>query len=307
MKVEVMDTTLRDGEQTPGVAFTHTEKYNIAKMLLEEVKVDRVEVASARVSKGEMEAVKLIADWCKRKGYIDRLEVLGFVDGNASVDWIVQSGAKVLNLLCKGSLEHVKCQLKKTPEEHITDIISVIHYARSKGIRVNVYLEIWSEGIKNSPDYVFQLIDALKDEDIERFMLPDTLGVLHPKETYNLVKIMVDRYPQLFFDFHAHNDYDMAVANTYMAVIAGVKGVHTTVNGLGERTGNASLSSVIGVLNDFCPDIKLKIDETKLAKMSKIVEAFSGIRIPANKPIIGENCFTQTSGIHAEGDNKGNL
>lgn len=307
MKVEVMDTTLRDGEQTPGVAFTHTEKYNIAKMLLEEVKVDRVEVASARVSKGEMEAVKLIADWCKRKGYIDRLEVLGFVDGNASVDWIVQSGAKVLNLLCKGSLEHVKCQLKKTPEEHITDIISVIHYARSKGIRVNVYLEIWSEGIKNSPDYVFQLIDALKDEDIERFMLPDTLGVLHPKETYNLVKIMVDRYPQLFFDFHAHNDYDMAVANTYMAVMAGAKGVHTTVNGLGERTGNASLSSVIGVLNDFCPDIKLKIDETKLAKMSKIVEAFSGIRIPANKPIIGENCFTQTSGIHADGDNKGNL
>jgi D-citramalate synthase len=92
-----------------------------------------------------------------------------------------------------------------------------------------------------------------------------------------------------------------------MAVIAGVKGVHTTVNGLGERTGNASLSSVIGVLNDFCPDIKLKIDETKLAKMSKIVEAFSGIRIPANKPIIGENCFTQTSGIHADGDNKGNL
>ena len=116
MRVEVMDTTLRDGEQTPGVSFTHTEKYNIARMLLEEVKVDRVEVASARVSKGEMEAVKLITNWCAQKGYLDRIEVLGFVDGTASVDWIYESGARVLNLLCKGSVKHVKYQLKKRPK-----------------------------------------------------------------------------------------------------------------------------------------------------------------------------------------------
>lgn len=307
MKVEVMDTTLRDGEQTPGVSFTYTEKYNIVRMLLEEVKVDRVEVASARVSKGEMEAVKLISNWCALKGYLDRLEVLGFVDGNASVDWILQAGARVLNLLCKGSVKHVKYQLKKTPEEHINDIINVISYARSKGIRVNVYLEVWSEGIVESPEYVFKLIDALKEQEIERFMLPDTLGVLHPKQTYKLIKLMVDKYPELRFDFHAHNDYDLAIANTFMAVKAGASGVHTTVNGLGERTGNASLSSVIGVLNDFCEGVELGVDETKLAKISKIVEAFSGIRIPSNKPIVGENCFTQTSGIHADGDNKGNL
>lgn len=307
MRVEVMDTTLRDGEQTPGVSFTHTEKYNIVRMLLEEVKVDRVEVASARVSKGEMEAVKLISKWCAKKGYLDRIEVLGFVDGTASVDWICESGARVLNLLCKGSVKHVKYQLKKTPEEHIKDIINVINYAHSKGIRVNVYLEIWSEGIIESPEYVFQLIDALKEQNIERFMLPDTLGVLHPEQTYQLVKLMVDRYPGLRFDFHAHNDYDLAVANTFMAVKAGAVGVHTTVNGLGERTGNASLASVVGVLNDFCEGIKLGVDETKLAKISKIVEAFSGIRIPANKPVVGEHCFTQTSGIHADGDNKANL
>lgn len=307
MKIEIMDTTLRDGEQTPGVSFSKTEKYNIAKILLEEVKVDRIEVASARVSKGELEAVKLISAWCASKGYLDRLEVLGFVDGNISVDWITEAGARVLNLLCKGSLKHVTQQLKKTPEEHISDIKKVIHYARKKGIGVNLYLEIWSEGIVESPEYVFQLIDSLKEEEIDRFMLPDTLGILEPEQTFKYIKMMVDRYPGIHFDYHGHNDYDLAVANTIMAVKAGVRGVHTTVNGLGERTGNAPLASVIGVINDFCQEIELGVDESKLTKISKIVEAFSGIRIPGNKPIIGENVFTQTSGIHADGDNKGKL
>ena len=100
-------------------------------------------------------------------------------------------------------------------------------------------------------------LDALKEQEIDRFMLPDTLGVLHPEQTYQLVKLMVDKYPELRFDFHAHNDYDLAVANTFMAVKAGAVGVHTTVNGLGERTGNASLASVVGVLNDFCEGIEL--------------------------------------------------
>lgn len=307
MKIEIMDTTLRDGEQTPGVSFTKTEKHNIAKILLRDVKVDRIEVASARVSKGELEAVKLMSEWCASKGCLDKMEVLGFVDGKISVDWISEAGAKVLNLLCKGSLKHVERQLKKTPEQHIKDIREVVHYARSKGIRVNLYLEDWSNGIQASPDYVFLMMDSLKDEEIERFMLPDTLGILEPDQTYRYVKTMVDRYPGTHFDFHAHNDYDLAVANTFMAVKAGARGIHTTVNGLGERTGNAPLSSVIGVLNDHQNNVKFSVDETMLAKISKIVEAFSGIRIPANKPIIGEYVFTQTSGIHADGDNKGDL
>jgi D-citramalate synthase len=307
MKIEIMDTTLRDGEQTPGVSFTKTEKYNIAKILLRDVKVDRIEVASARVSKGELEAVKLMSEWCDSKGLLDKMEVLGFVDGTISVDWISEAGAKVLNLLCKGSLKHVKQQLKKTPEHHISDIKEVVHYARSKQILVNLYLEDWSNGIQNSPDYVFFMIDELMNEEIDRFMLPDTLGILQPEQTFRYVKAMVDKYPNIHFDFHAHNDYDLAVANTFMAVKAGAHGVHTTVNGLGERTGNAPLSSVIGTLSDFLDKSELSIDESMLAKISKLVEAFSGIRIPGNKPIIGENVFTQTSGIHADGDNKGDL
>lgn len=306
MRVEIMDTTLRDGEQTPGVAFTCAEKLAIAKMLLEEVKVDRIEVASARISKGELEAAKMIADWCKERNYIEKIEVLGFVDGTKSVDWLGEAGVKVLNLLCKGSLRHVENQLKKSPDEHITDIMNVISYAKKNDIKVNMYLEDWSNGITNSPSYVFKLVEEIKYE-VNRVMLADTLGVLSPDETFKLCGIMLDRFPDVSFDFHAHNDYDMAAANTYMAVKAGIRGVHTTINGLGERAGNAALSSVVSVLKDHFKEAEVVVDEIKLNKTSKIVEAFSGIRIPSNMPITGDNVFTQTCGVHADGDNKGGL
>ncbi|MCX7747775.1 MAG: 2-isopropylmalate synthase [Clostridia bacterium] len=307
MKIEIMDTTLRDGEQTPGVAFTDSEKFNIARILLEEVKVDRIEVASARISKGEMDAVKMITAWCKEKDYLDRVEVLGFVDGRVSVNWLIEAGARVINLLCKGSLNHVTNQLRKTPEQHLEDIKSVIRYANDNNVKVNVYLEDWSNGMKNSPEYVFRMVEELREENVMRFMLPDTLGILNPYEAYEFCGTMTRKYPDLRFDFHAHNDYDLAVANTFMAAKAGFTGIHTTVNGLGERTGNTTLSSIIGVLRDHYKEVEISVEENRLNKISKIVEAFSGVRIPANKPIIGENVFTQTCGVHADGDNKGNL
>lgn len=306
MKLEIMDTTLRDGEQTSGVSFTAQEKLAIAKILLDEVKVDRIEVASARVSQGEFESVKKIADWAASAGHIDKIEILGFIDGKVTVDWISDTGCRVLNLLAKGSLKHVSEQLRRSPEQHIEDIKKVIAYAQSKNVEVNIYLEDWSNGMINSPEYVYTLIDGLKDEPIKRFMLPDTLGILNPLQTYDFCKDVRERYPELHLDFHSHNDYDLAVADTFNAIRAGINGIHTTVNGLGERAGNAPLSSVMGVLNDHL-QIKNSVDESKLNKVSKIVESFSGIRIPTNKPLIGEFVFTQTAGIHADGDSKNNL
>jgi D-citramalate synthase len=306
MKLEIMDTTLRDGEQTSGVSFNAPEKLNIAKILLEEVKVDRIEIASARVSEGEFEAVQKIIEWAGLRDFVENIEILGFIDNNASLDWIYEAGARVVNLLAKGSLRHVKEQLRKTPEEHLADLISAIEYATSKGIVSNLYLEDWSNGMIHSPDYVYFLADTLKDQNLRRLMLPDTLGILNHEQTYEFCSRMLERYPDLHIDFHAHNDYDLSTANVYAAVRAGVHGIHTTVNGLGERAGNVAISSVIGILNDHLK-VEHNVDESKLTKISRLVESFSGIRVPENKPLIGENVYTQTCGVHADGDSKNNL
>ncbi len=306
MKITIMDTTLRDGEQTSGVSFTATEKLNIAKILLEELNVDRIEIASARVSEGEYQGAKMIFDWAREHGHLERIEVLGFVDKEVSLQWIRDAGGKVDNLLMKGSLKHCQNQLRKTPEEHIGDVKEVLRLARGMGIRMNVYFEDWSNGMRNSPGYMYQVLDALREESIDRYMLPDTLGILNQQETYDFCMDMKTRYPELNFDFHAHNDYDLATANVFAAINAGITGIHTTLNGLGERAGNVPLSSVIGVVKDHFK-YEMSVHEQKLYHASKMIESFSGIRIPSNKPLIGENVFTQTSGIHADGDQKDDL
>lgn len=304
--IEIMDTTLRDGEQTSGVSFVAREKLMIARLLLEDLKVDRVEVASARVSEGEFNAVKMICDWASARNMLSRVEVLGFVDGKVSVDWIHKAGCRVINLLTKGSEKHCTYQLKKTLAEHIADIREVVRYAQQCDMSVNVYLEDWSNGIKDSPDYVFGLIDGLQDMGIKRFMLPDTLGILNPLQVIEFMRKMKKRYPDLHFDFHAHNDYDLAVSNVLAAVLSGVKGLHTTINGLGERAGNAPLASVQAILKDHFQAIT-HIDESRLNDVSRVVESYSGVTIPANKPIVGDSVFTQVAGVHADGDNKNNL
>lgn len=301
-----MDTTLRDGEQTSGVSFLPSEKLQIAKLLLEELRVDRIEVASARVSDGELEGVQKITQWAEEKGFLDKVEVLGFVDAPASVDWIVAAGGKVMNLLTKGSLNHLTHQLRKTQAQHFEDIQKNIEYARSKGVAVNVYLEDWSNGMRNSMDYTLELIGFLSQLQVQRIMLPDTLGLLNPREVSHFIKLITTEFPDTHFDFHAHNDYDLSVANVLESIYNGACGIHTTVNGLGERAGNAPLESVIAVLKDFT-DFKISVKENKIHRVSKLVEQFSGQHIPANKPVVGENVFTQTAGIHADGDNKKNL
>ncbi len=306
MRIEIMDTTLRDGEQTSGVSFVTQEKLNIARMLLDELKVDRIEIASARVSSGELEAAREVCLWAERKGHIDQIEVLGFVDNGASIKWIESAGCKVMNLLSKGSLNHCTAQLGKSAEEHWADVKRDIALSREHGISVNLYLEDWSSGMINSPEYVFAMLDALASEPIERFMLPDTLGILNPYQTFEFCYKVVRRYPHLHFDFHPHNDYDLAVANAFAAAKTGIKGIHCTVNGMGERAGNAPLSSVVAVLHDQL-GATTSVVESRINHVSRVVESFSGVRIPGNKPIIGELVFTQCAGIHADGDAKSNL
>lgn len=301
-----MDSTLRDGEQTSGVSFLPHEKLMMARMLLGDVNVDRIEVASARVSEGEKDAVRMVCRYAASVGKLNRVEVLGFVDGHKSIDWIDECGCRVMNLLAKGSLKHCTQQLKKTPEEHIDDIYRSLAYAAQKNIVVNLYLEDWSSGMKDSPDYVFQMMDALVESGIKRFLLPDTLGILNPMQVTEFFGKMKERYPSAHFDFHAHNDYDLAVGNSLVAVKAGASGLHVTVNGLGERCGNAPLASIQAILKDQL-HVETGIREDRLGEISRLVEGYSGIAVAPNQPIVGENVFTQVAGVHADGDNKDNL
>jgi D-citramalate synthase len=306
-KIEIMDTTLRDGEQTSGLSFTASEKLTISKLLIEELKIDRIEVASARVSKGEFQAVKNITNWANLNGHLNKIEILTFLDNGISLEWLLKTGAKVQNLLTKGSLNHLKHQIKKTPKEHFSEIEKSISLAKKQNINTNVYLEDWSNGMKNSKDYVFKYLDFLTNQEVERILLPDTLGILSPNETFSFLSEIIIKYPNTHFDFHAHNDYDLSVSNVIESLRAGCHGLHLTVNGMGERAGNAPMASVAAVIRDFIPNVKINLKEESLYKVSKLVSAFTGFRIPANKPIVGENVFTQTAGIHADGDNKKNL
>ena len=304
--VEIMDTTLRDGEQTPRVSYSPLEKMQLAKLLLTKVRVDRIEVTSARVSEGEQQSVADIIDWASKKQLEDRVEVLGFADKGKSIDWIRDAGGKVINLLTKGSEIHCRVQLGKTPEEHFAQVADEIAYAREQGLAVNVYLEDWSGGMRDSFKYVYSFIDMLMDLPVARIMLPDTLGIMSPDNMAKSLDLLYSAFPTAVFDFHGHNDYGLATADSLVAVQKGIHAIHTTVNGLGERTGNQTLAEIVAVIKDMT-DRKTHVNEKQLQNVSNVVQAMSGKRNSWNTPIVGPDVFTQTCGVHADGDIKGNL
>jgi D-citramalate synthase len=305
-QVAVMDTTLRDGEQTPNVSYTPAEKLQLARMLLVDVEVDRIEIASTRVSAGELEAAVAIAKWARKARLIQRVEMLGYSDGKKSVDWICGAGGKVMNLLTKGSERHCVEQLGLTPAEHREQISTTIRYARKKRLTVNVYLEDWSSGVRDSFDYVFAMVQQLRELRVARIYLPDTLGIFSPADVTRFVGLMTATWPAVDFEYHSHNDYGLATANCLAAIQTGARGVHTSVNGMGERAGNTSLAEVVAAIHDHS-DARTGVREDRLTAVASLVETFSGKELSANTPIVGRDVYTQTAGIHADGDAKGDL
>jgi D-citramalate synthase len=301
-----MDTTLRDGEQTPDVAYTPAEKLQLARILLSEVKVDRIEIASTRVSKGEREAARRVTAWAAKKRWLPRVEMLGYCDGRTSVDWVASTGGRVMNLLVKGSELHCRTQLGIAPEKHREAVAQTARHAKRKRIKLNAYLEDWSNGVRDSFDYVFAMVRLMNELGVERIYLADTLGVFSPDEVGRYVGLMASNWPDTVFEFHAHNDYGLANANCLAAVAAGAKGVHTSVNGMGERTGNTRLAEIVATLHDHSA-YRTQVDESRLSSVSRLVETFSGKDVAANSPIVGRDVYTQTAGIHADGDAKGDL
>jgi len=301
-----MDTTLRDGEQTPNVSYTPEEKLLITRRLLSDVEVDRVEVASTRVSEGEHASASMVTKWARKNRVLQRVEMLGYCDGATSVDWITSAGGKVMNLLTKGSERHCRMQLRMEPEEHRAQIEKTIRYARRKRLTVNVYLEDWSSGVRDSFDYVFSQVNLLRELRVARVYLADTLGILCPADVSRYVDLMTSTWPEVDFEFHGHNDYGLAVANCLAALDAGARGVHTSVNSMGERAGNTSLAQVVAAIHDHT-EMRTSVVESKLAGVSQLVAAYTGKDISANAPIVGRDVFTQTAGIHADGDAKADL
>ncbi len=304
--VEVMDTTLRDGEQTPGVSFTAAEKLEIARRLLQNLKVDRIEIASARVSEGERDAVRSIIEWGERRELVEAMEILGFVDSGRSIQWIRDVGGRVLNLLVKGSEEHCRLQLRRTPARHFDELSREIEAADKAGLAVNVYLEDWSNGVKQSFAYVNELLTRLAQLPVRRVMLADTLGVLTPAEVSMYLQWMFAVSPGAHFDFHGHNDYGLVTANALAAVLGGVNGIHVTINGLGERAGNLPLAQLVVAVNDHTRR-RTRVSEKELQHASELIESISGKRRAWNAPVVGVDVYTQTSGVHADGDRKAGL
>ena len=304
--IAVMDTTLRDGEQTPDVAYSPAEKRQLARLLLCDVEVDRIEIASTRVSEGEKAAATAVAEWGRKQRLLQRIEILGYTDGKASVDWIAGIGGKVLNLLTKGSERHCRTQLGMSPERHRSAVETTVRYAARKRIAVNVYLEDWSSGVRESFDYVFAMVQHLRTLRVARIYLADTLGILAPEDVTRYVGLMTSTWPEVEFEFHAHNDYALATANCLAALKSGARGVHTSVNGMGERAGNTRLAEVVAAIHDHT-NLRTAVNESKLVAISQMVATFSGKEMSGNTPVVGRDVFTQTAGIHADGDAKGEL
>lgn len=305
--VRLMDTTLRDGEQTPDLSFDADEKLEISRALLEDVNVDRIEIGSARVSAGERRAARRIAAWARAEGLSHRVEMLGFCDGRRSIDWIADTGVERVNLLVKGSERHCRLQLGMNLAQHLARVGASLEAAARAGLAVGgVYLEDWSRGVAESPAYVDGLVAALEALGVRRVYLADTLGVLEPVGVARSVRRMCRRFPGLSFEFHAHDDYGLATANALAAVRAGAEGLHGSVNGLGERGGNASLAELVVALRDHARRPTAAI-ERGLPALSALVARASGYPVPHNAPVVGRHVFTQTAGVHADGDAKGNL
>lgn len=289
-RVMIFDTTLRDGEQTPGLTYTIDEKVEIAKKL-DELGVAKIEAGFAITSKGEAEAIKKIA----------RLGLKSIVTALArpieeDIDKALWCDVPYIHIFISTSDLHIKTMLNSTREDVLNQSVKGIEYARDHGVRVEFSPQ---DATRTDMDYLIKICQAAEEAGAEVLNIPDTVGVMTPRMTFEFFR-EIKNHTKVPLSSHAHNDLGQATANTLAAIEAGAEQCHVTVNGLGERAGNASLEQVaVSLATQY--GIETGVVYNKLAEVSDLVQRFSGIYMPPMTPIIGDNAFAHESGIHVHG------
>ena len=290
MRVKIFDTTLRDGEQTPGISFTSSEKLEIAKKL-DDINVDTIEAGSAITSEGEREAIKEIT-----KENLDA-DIASFARTLVKdVDYCLDCDVDIVNIVVPTSKLHIDYKLKKTPREVLDNAVNICQYALDNGLKVLLSAE---DATRSDMDYLMDVFKEIINVGINGICPCDTVGMLRP----DTAKIFYNQFIDLGVPVstHCHNDFGLAVANTLSGISGGAEEVHLTVNGLGERAGNASLEETVVSLDTLYDEYDTNIKLNELYNVSKLVSRFSGAFLQSNKAIVGENAFAHESGIHADG------
>lgn len=285
----IFDTTLRDGEQTPGVLITSNEKLKIA-LKLDELGVDVIEAGSAITSKDEQKSIKTITENNLNA------EICSFARPmKVDIDTALECDVDSLHLVIPSSDLHIQYKLRKTREQVEEMAVDATEYAKSHGLIVELSTE---DATRTNMDNLKHLYNLCIDAGADRLCACDTVGLLTPEKSYDFYK-KLSQLPKPV-SAHCHNDFGLAVANTLAALNGGAKQVHVTVNGLGERAGNASLEEVV-MATESLYNIKTGIKTELFYEISQLVERISGVTLQSNKAIVGSNAFAHESGIHADG------
>ena len=289
-RIRVLDTTLRDGEQTPGVSLTIEEKVEIAKAL-DALGVDVIEAGFPIVSDGEFAAVKAIS----KLGLKSTVAALSRVD-KQDIDALIACDIPYGHLFIATSDLHLKYKLNITREQALEKAVSGIEYAKAHGIKVEFSAE---DSTRTDRDFLGQVLRAVSELGIERIDLPDTVGTSTPERYAEMVRFARSQV-KTPLSTHCHDDYGLAVANSLAGIVAGCDQSHVTINGLGERAGNASLEEfVMGAQRLY--NFKTGINTKLLYSTSRLVTKATGVFVQPNKAIVGENAFGHESGIHTHG------
>ncbi len=289
-KIYIFDTTLRDGEQTPGVALTVDEKIQIAQKL-NNLGVDKIEVGFPASSVGEMEASKKIKDRNLDSTLVGLARSL-----KKDIDAVIDADLEYLHTFIGTSPLHREYKLKKSKEEITHSAVEAVEYAKDHGLTVEFSAE---DATRTEREYLFEIFNEVVSAGADFLDIPDTVGVLTPILTHELITDIKNNF-KTPVSVHFHNDFGLATANTLTAIECGANQAHVTINGLGERTGNCSLEELVMALKSAY-DIDLGLDTTRLYSLSNLVGRLTGVKMPVNKPIVGDNAFAHESGIHVHG------